>query len=69
MESVSRSEIITVAEIARRLCCSKAHVFNAINGKLKGVTALPAINMGRRKIVRASAFELWLSQNETAHNV
>lgn len=45
-------EILTVAEVAARLRCSKAHVCNAINGKVRGITPLPAISMGRRKLVR-----------------
>jgi hypothetical protein len=57
-------EIYTVAEVAVRLRCSKAHVFNAINGKVRGVTPLPAISMGRRKLVRRVSLETWLSQND-----
>jgi excisionase family DNA binding protein len=57
-------EILTVAEVAVRLHCSKGHVCNAIAGKVKGVSRLPAINMGRRKLIRVSALELWLTQNE-----
>lgn len=57
-------EIMTVTEVALRLRCSKAHVCNAINGKVKGVTQLPAVNMGRRKLIRSSAFMAWLAKNE-----
>lgn len=57
-------EILTVAEVAAELRCSKAHVHNAINGKLVGVSLLPAIHMGRRKLVRRSALERWKTQNE-----
>ena len=57
-------EVLTVAEVAIRLRCSKAHVCNAINGKVRGVTPLPAISMGRRKLVRRAAFEAWLAENE-----
>jgi excisionase family DNA binding protein len=57
-------EILTVAEVARELRCSKAHVHHAINGKLAGVTTLPAIRMGRRKLVRRSALENWKRANE-----
>jgi excisionase family DNA binding protein len=64
MESIDASEIMTVAEVASRLRCSKAHVCNAINGKVRGVTALPAIRMGRRMLIRVSALTAWLSQNE-----
>jgi hypothetical protein len=58
------SEVLTVAEVAIRLRCSKAHVCNAINGKVHGVTPLPAIPMGRRKLVRASSLNAWLNENE-----
>lgn len=59
-------EILTVGEVAAELRCSKAHVHNAIHGKVKGVTQLPAIHMGRRKIVRRSALEMWKRANEKA---
>jgi hypothetical protein len=57
-------EILTVAEVATELRCSKAHVHNAINGRLAGVSPLPAIHMGRRKLVRRSALERWKQLNE-----
>jgi len=59
-------EILTVAEVATELRCSKAHVHNAINGKVAGVSRLPAIHMGRRKLVRRSALEGWKRANERA---
>ena len=57
-------EILTVIEVAAELRCSKAHVHNVINGKVRGVTPLPAIRMGRRKLVRRSALEAWKKGNE-----
>lgn len=57
-------EVLTVAEVAVRLRCSKAHVCNAINGKVRGVTPLPAISMGRRKLVRRATLESWLLEND-----
>lgn len=57
-------EILCVDEVADDLRCSKAHVYNAINGKIHGVTKLPAICMGRRKLVRRSALEAWKQANE-----
>lgn len=57
-------EILCVDEVAEDLRCSKAHVYNAINGKIQGVTRLPAICMGRRKLVRRSALESWKQANE-----
>jgi excisionase family DNA binding protein len=57
-------EILCVDEVAEDLRCSKAHVYNAINGKIQGVTKLPAICMGRRKLIRRSALEAWKRANE-----
>ena len=48
-------DILTTHEVAHELRCSKAHVSKAIAGKLPNVTPLPAIPMGRRKLVRRSA--------------
>jgi len=59
-------QILTVAEVALELRCSKAHVYNVIAGKVDGVRALPAISMGRRKLVRRTALEQWMETNETA---
>ena len=61
-------EILTVAEVAADLRCSKAHVYNVINGKVAGVTALPAITMGRRKLVRRSSLEAWKCAVEHGHS-
>jgi excisionase family DNA binding protein len=58
------SEILSIHEVAANLRCSKAHVYNAINGKITGVTRLPAIRMGRRKLVRRVSLESWKQSNE-----
>ena len=60
----SPHQILTVKEVARELRCSKAHVFNAIAGRLRNVTRLPAIRMGRRKLIRRSSLESWIETNE-----
>ena len=56
--------VMTVSEVADELRCSKPHVYNAINGKVVGVSALPAICLGRRKLVRRSSLEAWKRANE-----
>lgn len=61
---ITHDEILTVSEVAADLRCSKAHVHNAIKGKVSGVSPLPAIPMGRRKLVRRSALERWKRTNE-----
>lgn len=59
-----KSEILTIEEVAEDLCCSKAHVYNMVNGRVAGVTPFPAIVMGRRKIVKRSSLERWKCVNE-----
>ena len=59
------AEIMTAAEVARYLHCSKAHVYNAINGKVENVPPLPALLLGRRRLVRRATLELWITANET----
>jgi hypothetical protein len=56
--------ILSITEVALNLRCSKAHVYNAINGKITGVSQLPAIPMGRRKLVRRCSLESWKVANE-----
>jgi hypothetical protein len=58
-------QILTAAEVAAELRCSKAHVYNVMAGKVNGVGPLPAISMGRRKLVRRSALESWKKVNES----
>lgn len=60
----SESEILSITEVASHLRCSKAHVYNAINGKVAGVSRLPAIPMGRRKLVQRASLEAWKRANE-----
>ena len=59
-----QDEILTVSDVASELHCSKTHVHNAIKGKVAGVSQLPAIHMGRRKLIRRSALEKWKTANE-----
>ena len=58
--------ILTVAEVAAELRCSKAHVCKAINGQVKHISPLPAIAMGRRKLVRLTTLQRWMEENERA---
>ena len=61
-------EVLTVeeVEVADILRCSDAHVYNAIHGKVKGVTPLPAVSMGRRKLVRRQTLDAWLHENDVS---
>lgn len=57
-------EVLTAAEVASLLRCSKAHVYKAIRGAVQGVSPLPAIGMGRRLLIRRSTLEQWKEENE-----
>jgi len=52
-------------EVADILRCSKAHVHNAIHGKVQGLPKLTHLTMGRRKLVRRDWLEQWLETNKT----
>lgn len=60
-------EILTIPEVAVDLRCSKAHVYKVIRGLVAGVSALPVIEIGRRKLVRRSSLEAWKRANERTH--
>ena len=57
-------EILTVRDVALELRCSVAHVYNVINGKVKNVSRLPAIAIGRRKLIQRDTLEEWKKNNE-----
>jgi len=58
------NEVLTVADVAQFLRCSKAHVCKIINGQVKGATPIPTIAFGRRKVVRRQSLLRWMSDNE-----
>jgi excisionase family DNA binding protein len=57
-------EVLTVREVALELRCSLPHVYNVINGKVKNVPRLPAIAVGRRKLIQRDTLEDWKKSNE-----
>jgi excisionase family DNA binding protein len=61
----STDAILTVPEVAADLRCSKAQVYKLIRGEVVGVSQLPSIPIGRRRVVRRSALERWKRANET----
>ena len=60
----SQAGILTVPEVAQELRCSKAHVHNLIHGKVLGVTPLPSLWLGRRRLILRASFEEWLRASE-----
>jgi predicted DNA-binding transcriptional regulator AlpA len=57
-------QILTTAEVAAELRCSKAQVYRLLNGEVRDVPKLPCICLGRKKVVRRSSLEEWKQENE-----
>lgn len=58
------SDILTINEVAKELRCSKAHVANALLGRIKGLPRLTHMPLGRRKVVRREWLQQWLEANK-----
>jgi len=58
------AEILATTEVTRELRCSKAHIHNLINGRVPGAAPLPAVTLGRRRLVRRVSLNEWLRVNE-----
>ena len=55
--------ILTAKEVAIDLRCSKAQVYRLMNGCVEGVTALPHLALGRKRVIPRSILERWKRQN------
>jgi excisionase family DNA binding protein len=58
--------LLTLAEVAALLHCSKAHICNVIAGRVPGCLPIPAVRLGRRKLVRRETLAAWVERNENA---
>ena len=63
-ETVMKSDILTITEVAEVLRCSKAHVCNVLRGRVQGLPKLTHFSLGRRKLVRREWLETWMEQNK-----
>jgi excisionase family DNA binding protein len=59
-------ELLTLAEVAQELRCSKAHVSKIVAGRIADLAPLPALRLGRRRLVRRSTLEAWQASQESA---
>lgn len=57
-------DLLTVAEVAQLLHCSKAHICNLAAGRVHGCAALPALRLGRRMLVRRQSLVRWIEEND-----
>src|ERR1017187_3155506 len=44
--------LLTMADVAELLHCSKAHVCKAVSGRVRGCPPIPAVSLGCRTLVR-----------------
>jgi hypothetical protein len=51
---------LTMAEVAKELRCSRAHLSHIVNGKVAGLPPLPVARIGRRVIIRRAVLMNWL---------
>ena len=57
--------ILTLAEVAKHLRCSKAQVSNLTNGKIAGVPKLLTVKYGKLKVVRRQTLDAWIEARES----
>jgi hypothetical protein len=58
-------DILNIGEVAEILRCSRNHVSNVMNGRVRGLPALPHFVLGRRKLVRREWLIEWLQSHRT----
>ena len=58
-------KVLNLAEAAALVRCSRAHLSNVVNGKVRGIPRLPAVRIGRRVLFRRESLESWLQQIES----
>ena len=57
-------DLLTVAEVAKLLHCSKAHVCNVVAGRVSGCAPIAAVRLGRRILLRRKSLLSWIEQND-----
>ncbi len=62
--AVQDFDLLTLADVADLLRCSKAHVCKAVAGRVRGCPPIPSVSLGRRKLVRRQSLIAWLEANE-----
>ena len=61
---VPNNNILNAKELAEELRCSKAQVYRLMRGFVHGLTPLPSLALGRKKVVLRSSLEAWKRANE-----
>lgn len=61
-----QDEILDVKGTAKRLHCSPSHVSNILSGKVPGVTPIPHVRAGRKRLIRLTTLTEWFKSQETS---
>jgi hypothetical protein len=61
-------EILTIADAAKELRCSKAHLAKVLNGQVPGLPHLSHLPLGLRKLIRRSVLYRWIGEVERAQS-
>jgi len=64
MDCLTEFDLLTIAEVAKLLHCSKAHICNLVAGRVHGCAPMPALRLGRRLLVRRQTLALWMEHTE-----
>lgn len=62
-------DLLTLADVAQLLHCSKAHVGKMVSGHVPGCLAIPCLRLGRRRLVRRESLVEWIKQNESGSRI
>ena len=57
-------DLLTLADAAELLHCSKTHIGKAVRGRVSGCSPIPAVSLGRRKLIRRETLRQWIEGNE-----
>ena len=61
----TRTNILTIKEVAAILRCSRTHVSNMIKGKVPGAEPLEYLAMGRRILIRREWLDSWMEAHKS----
>lgn len=61
-------QLLTVREAAQLLRCSKAHLSNVLNGKVRNVPPLNSVRLGRRCLISRRSLMSWIAKVESPNS-
>jgi hypothetical protein len=68
-EAAEEHQLLTLREAAKLLRCSKAHLCNVLNGRVRNVPPLNSVRLGRRRLINRRSLSAWISAMEGANGL